>query len=96
MGHKSAKRWQLLFGRYGSSGLSRLCSSIHSTQITVRLFMSNPVPIALASVRRTEADGVSVFYREAGPEDGPVLLLLHGFPASSFQYRDLMLLLADR
>ena len=58
--------------------------------------MSNPVPIALASVRRTEADGVSVFYREAGPKDGPILLLLHGFPASSFQYRELMLLLADR
>ena len=58
--------------------------------------MSNPVPIALASVRRIEADGVSVFYREAGPKDGPVLLLLHGFPASSFQYRELMLLLADR
>ena len=58
--------------------------------------MSNSVPIALASARRIEADGVSVFYREAGPKDGPVLLLLHGFPASSFQYRELMLLLADR
>ncbi len=58
--------------------------------------MLNPVPIALASVRRIEADGVSVFYREAGPSDAPVLLLLHGFPASSFQYRELMLLLADR
>ncbi len=57
--------------------------------------MSNSTPIALASVRRIKADGVSVFYREAGPEDGPVLLLLHGFPASSFQYRELMLLLAD-
>ncbi len=58
--------------------------------------MSNSVPIALASVRRIWVDGVRVFYREAGPEDGPVLLLLHGFPASSFQYRELMLLLADR
>ena len=58
--------------------------------------MSHPVLIALPSVQRIEADGVSVFYREAGPEDGAVLLLLHGFPASSFQYRELMLLLADR
>ncbi len=58
--------------------------------------MSHPVSIALPSVQRIEADGVSVFYREAGPEDGSVLLLLHGFPASSFQYRELMLLLADR
>ena len=58
--------------------------------------MSNSVPISLASARRIEVDGVSVFYREAGPKEGPVLLLLHGFPASSFQYRELMLLLADR
>jgi pimeloyl-ACP methyl ester carboxylesterase len=48
------------------------------------------------SVSRIQVDGVNVFYREAGPADGPVLLLLHGFPASSFQYRELMPLLADR
>ncbi len=45
---------------------------------------------------RVAADGVKVFYREAGPADGPVVLLLHGFPASSFQYRELMPRLADR
>ena len=33
---------------------------------------------------------LSVFYREAGPKDAPVLLLLHGFPASSHMYRHLM------
>jgi pyruvate/2-oxoglutarate dehydrogenase complex dihydrolipoamide dehydrogenase (E3) component/pimeloyl-ACP methyl ester carboxylesterase len=43
-----------------------------------------------------EADRVKVFYRETGPADGPVVLLLHGFPASSFQYRELMPRLADR
>ena len=58
--------------------------------------MSSEVAAALVSVGRVEADGLSVFYREAGPKDGPVLLLLHGFPASSFQYRELMMLLADR
>jgi pimeloyl-ACP methyl ester carboxylesterase len=47
-------------------------------------------------VRRVAADGVSVFYREAGPADGPVVLLLHGFPTSSFQYRELIPRLADR
>ena len=52
--------------------------------------------VPLVSVHRIMADGVEVFYREAGPKDGPVLLLLHGFPASSFQYRQLMPLLADR
>ena len=43
-----------------------------------------------------EADGVHVFYREAGPADAPVILLLHGFPTSSFQYRELIPRLADR
>ncbi|HEY1991694.1 MAG TPA: alpha/beta hydrolase [Gammaproteobacteria bacterium] len=41
-------------------------------------------------------DGVKVFYREAGPRDAPVLLLLHGFPTSSRMYQGLMPLLADR
>ncbi len=48
------------------------------------------------SIRRVEADGVTVFYREAGPANAPVMLLLHGFPTSSFQYRDLIPRLADR
>jgi pyruvate/2-oxoglutarate dehydrogenase complex dihydrolipoamide dehydrogenase (E3) component/pimeloyl-ACP methyl ester carboxylesterase len=48
------------------------------------------------AVRRAEADGVKVFYREAGPKDAPVILLLHGFPTSSFQYRELIPRLADK
>lgn len=46
--------------------------------------------------RFAEADGVRVFYREAGDPSAPTLLLLHGFPSSSFQFRDLIPLLADR
>ncbi|WP_239090673.1 alpha/beta fold hydrolase [Asanoa iriomotensis] len=37
-----------------------------------------------------------MFYREAGPPDAPAVVLLHGFPASSFMFRDLIPLLADR
>ena len=48
------------------------------------------------SIHRIEADGVTVFYREAGAPDAPVVLLLHGFPTSSFQYRELIPRLADR
>jgi pimeloyl-ACP methyl ester carboxylesterase len=47
------------------------------------------------SVRKIEADGVEVFYREAGDPTAPVILLLHGFPASSFMFRDLIPRLAD-
>ncbi|NEA33694.1 alpha/beta hydrolase [Streptomyces sp. SID13031] len=46
--------------------------------------------------RTIDVDGVQVFYREAGPPDAPVLLLPHGYPSSSFQYRGLMPALADR
>ncbi len=48
------------------------------------------------SMHHIQADGVQVFYREAGPHDAPVVLLLHGFPTSSFQYRELIPRLADR
>ncbi|MCL6742415.1 alpha/beta hydrolase [Kosakonia sp. R1.Fl] len=43
-----------------------------------------------------DADGVKVFYREAGNPENPVLLLLHGFPSSSHQFRELIPLLADK
>jgi pimeloyl-ACP methyl ester carboxylesterase len=60
-----------------------------------KLMVEKPnVPIT--SIPRIEADGVTVFYREAGPADAPVVLLLHGFPTSSFQYRELIPRLADR
>ena len=42
-----------------------------------------------------EVDGVRVFYREAGDKNNPVLLLLHGFPTSSHQYRQLIPLLSS-
>jgi pimeloyl-ACP methyl ester carboxylesterase len=48
-------------------------------------------------VFRTQAVGdVEVFYREAGPADAPVLLLLHGFPTASHMFRDLIPALSDR
>ncbi|WP_068874925.1 alpha/beta fold hydrolase [Phenylobacterium sp. CCH12-B4] len=46
--------------------------------------------------RRLELDGHGVFYREAGPPDAPVLLLPHGYPCSSFEFRNYMPALADR
>jgi pimeloyl-ACP methyl ester carboxylesterase len=56
----------------------------------------NDQKIPLVHYRRVTADGVEVFYREAGNVDAPVLLLLHGFPASSFQFRELIPRLADK
>jgi pimeloyl-ACP methyl ester carboxylesterase len=46
--------------------------------------------------RYADVSGRRLFYREAGPSGAPVLVLLHGFPSSSFMFRDLIPLLADR
>lgn len=51
--------------------------------------------VPVTSVHKIEADGVKVFYRAAGDVAAPVLLLLHGFPTSSFMFRDLIPRLAD-
>jgi pimeloyl-ACP methyl ester carboxylesterase len=46
--------------------------------------------------RTVKVDGVSIFYREAGPKDAPAILLLHGLPSSSRMYEPLLSRLADR
>lgn len=51
------------------------------------------VPVTYGS---TEVAGMQIAYREAGHLASPKLVLLHGFPASSHQYRDLIRALADR
>lgn len=58
--------------------------------------MADGLSIPLTSIHHVDADGARIFYREAGSPDAPVVLLLHGFPSSSFQYRELMPRLADR
>jgi hypothetical protein len=46
--------------------------------------------------RTMQIDGLSIFYREAGPKDAPTLLLLHGFPSSSRMFEPLFARLSDR
>jgi pimeloyl-ACP methyl ester carboxylesterase len=62
----------------------------------VEAFMSQVADVPAVSVKRIEADGTDVFYREAGAPDAPVVLLLHGFPSSSHMFRELIPRLADR
>jgi pimeloyl-ACP methyl ester carboxylesterase len=52
--------------------------------------------VPVTSVHKVEADGVEVFYRAAGDPNAPVVLLLHGFPTSSFMFRELIPRLADQ
>src|ERR1700710_2594692 len=44
--------------------------------------------------RTVQVDGISIFYREAGPKDAPTLLLLHGLPSSSRMFEPLLTRLA--
>jgi pimeloyl-ACP methyl ester carboxylesterase len=45
--------------------------------------------------KTTTVAGIQMFYREAGPKEVPIILLLHGFPSSSRMFATLMPLLAD-
>jgi pimeloyl-ACP methyl ester carboxylesterase len=65
------------------------------------LYAAEPMPTVRAEemavqYHTVKIDGVNVFYREAGPKDAPAVLLLHGFPASSFMFRNLIPILATR
>jgi pimeloyl-ACP methyl ester carboxylesterase len=55
------------------------------------------IPATAATVRHrtVEVDGLDIFYREAGDEADPTVLLLHGFPTSSFMFRNLIPALSD-
>src|SRR5215469_4380541 len=57
---------------------------------------AEPQFIPRTAVHKIEVDGVRLFYRTAGDATSPVVLLLHGFPASSFMFRDLIPRLADQ
>jgi pimeloyl-ACP methyl ester carboxylesterase len=46
--------------------------------------------------RAVKVDGVSIFYREAGPNNAPIILLLHGLPSSSRMFQPLLTRLSDK
>jgi pimeloyl-ACP methyl ester carboxylesterase len=52
--------------------------------------------MAIVHHRYASVEGHQLFYREAGPADAPAIVLLHGYPSSSFMFRDLVPILAER
>jgi pimeloyl-ACP methyl ester carboxylesterase len=81
-----------------NSSAQRQKSGASSAEAPGKVFRSTDTSLVVpvTSIRKVEADGVRVFYREAGNPQAPVVLLLHGFPTSSFMYRQLIPRLADR
>ena len=57
---------------------------------------AGPDPSGIVLHKTAEVGALRIFYREAGVPGAPKLVLLHGFPASSHQYRNLMSTLASR
>jgi pimeloyl-ACP methyl ester carboxylesterase len=45
---------------------------------------------------KAQVDGLTLFYREAGPKGAPTVVLLHGFPSSSHMFRELITRLSDK
>jgi pimeloyl-ACP methyl ester carboxylesterase len=56
----------------------------------------NPIIMPLPKISRIFVDGTNIFYRHAGAPTSPTLLLLHGYPSSSFYFRNLISLLSNR
>ncbi len=56
----------------------------------------NTLKSSKVSYKTVRIDGLDIFYREAGDRSKPTILLLHGFPTSSFMFRNLIPALADR
>jgi pimeloyl-ACP methyl ester carboxylesterase len=68
-----------------------------SAKLACRLTPKQECPVKYPTFyRTTEVDGLSIFYREAGPKDAPTLLLLHGLPTSSRMFEPLFARLSDR
>ena len=58
--------------------------------IGVILIMNIANALGEVSYRTVRVDDLDIFYREAGPKDGPTILLLHGLPSSSRMYQPLL------
>ncbi|MCI0573749.1 MAG: alpha/beta hydrolase [Myxococcaceae bacterium] len=80
----------------GESGSGQTSSPGVSAPAAPQRGLRTEAEVGVVHHRSADIDGVRMFYREAGPRDAPGVLLLHGFPTSSFQFRHLIPALSDR
>lgn len=67
-----------------------------TTALLVSTAFAGELPATGVAYRTVQVDGLSIFYREAGPKDAPTILLLHGLPSSSRMFEPLLQRLSDR
>src|SRR6266446_1997796 len=78
------------FAKPGRTGTCILMMMLAIFQLPAHAQRKEP-PMKHPTLYRTiEVDGLSIFYREAGPKDAPTLLLLHGLPSSSRMFEPLL------
>lgn len=75
---------------------SMLATPVVAQTVCVNVSGAAEMAVPVIRYKTAEIDGVKIFYREAGPANAPVLLLLHGFPTSSHMFRNLIPTLAGR
>lgn len=78
-----------------ASGLASACAATPSPSASAAPAGAGATVLPVVHHRQVDVNGIRLFYREAGDRSRPTVLLLHGFPSSSFMYRDLMPRLAN-
>src|SRR5256885_13451738 len=73
-----------------------ICMMLISAQLLAQPRRKEHVVEHPTFYRTVQVDGLSIFYREAGPKSAPTILLLHGLPSSSRMFEPLLTRLADR
>jgi len=68
--------------------------SVHGQQLNN--LKNNHMKTSAIHYNNVKVNDLNIFYREAGPKDAPVILLLHGYPTSSFMFRNLIPVLAAK
>ena len=78
--------------------MNRIANYVLATALFAGTAQAAPLPStnATTTYHRVLVDGVGIFYREAGPENAPTIVLLHGFPSSSREFDTLIPLLATK
>lgn len=67
-----------------------------NAQVKESAAAKNKTEVQATHYNTIKVDGLNIFYREAGPKDAPVVLLLHGYPTSSHMYRNLISILSKK
>jgi pimeloyl-ACP methyl ester carboxylesterase len=76
--------------------LAVLCHTNVNAQLKIIIKDQTIMEASKVHYRTIKVNDINIFYREAGPKDAPIILLMHGYPTSSFMFRNLIPLLNEK